>query len=90
MERSTQTAFLHLRALRSTAAPTPPPPSKCETPPTPISSRERERVPFAHVITPVAFQHLWPGSPNRKPGFQDKVNIQTSDHTMPILIGFSQ
>ncbi|GBN04976.1 hypothetical protein AVEN_115481-1 [Araneus ventricosus] len=34
--------------------------------------------PLPHVSTPVAFQHLWPFSPN---GFQVKLDFQTFDHT---------
>ncbi|GBM36205.1 hypothetical protein AVEN_97572-1 [Araneus ventricosus] len=59
-----------------------PPPSKREFQPAPISS--------SHAATPVAFQHLWSGirSPNEALGYPDKLDIQTFESTVPILIDF--
>ncbi|GBM99900.1 hypothetical protein AVEN_188417-1 [Araneus ventricosus] len=48
-----------------------------------------ERESLSHVSTPVAFQHLGPGSPNGAAGYPECSDIHTFDHTPPILIGFS-
>ncbi|GBO10897.1 hypothetical protein AVEN_119489-1 [Araneus ventricosus] len=58
-------------------------------PPISISSRARELQPLSPISTPVAFQHLWPGSPNGELGYPEGLKTQTFDHTAPILIGFS-
>ncbi|GBN43283.1 hypothetical protein AVEN_274540-1 [Araneus ventricosus] len=53
---------------------------------------ERESPPPSpHVSTSVTFQHLWPSSccPNGAVGYSNWLEIQTFDHTAPILIGFS-
>ncbi|GBM00608.1 hypothetical protein AVEN_77404-1 [Araneus ventricosus] len=49
-------------------------PSKCKSPPALIPS-------LPHGSTPVAFQNLWLRSPNGVLVFEDKLDIQTFDHT---------
>ncbi|GBL96333.1 hypothetical protein AVEN_272763-1 [Araneus ventricosus] len=44
---------------------------------------------LSHLSTPVAFQHLWPGSPNGAVGYPDWLGIQISEHAAPILGGFA-
>ncbi|GBL84189.1 hypothetical protein AVEN_118593-1 [Araneus ventricosus] len=63
------------------------PPSKCKSPPTPISFKARERL--LRVSTVVSFQHLRSFNPSGATGHPDWLHIQTSDHTPPIIIGFS-
>ncbi|GBM37624.1 hypothetical protein AVEN_132075-1 [Araneus ventricosus] len=41
-----------------------------------------------HISKTVAFQHLWPVSPNEVVGYPDWLEIQTFAHTVPILIRF--
>ncbi|GBM84060.1 hypothetical protein AVEN_179133-1 [Araneus ventricosus] len=51
-----------------------------------IASRAREpSLPSLHASVPVAFQHLWPSSPN---GYPERFEIEIFDLTVPILIGF--
>ncbi|GBL78143.1 hypothetical protein AVEN_181672-1 [Araneus ventricosus] len=56
-----------------------------------ISARAREP-PISlllHVFTQVAFQHIWPGSPNRAAGYLDSLKIPNFDHAAPVLSCFS-
>ncbi|GBL55434.1 hypothetical protein AVEN_157657-1 [Araneus ventricosus] len=55
----------------------------------PISSTVTEPHSSLDISTRIDFPHLWPGSPNRSLGYPDKLNIQTSESTAPILIDFS-
>ncbi|GBN38195.1 hypothetical protein AVEN_161224-1, partial [Araneus ventricosus] len=52
--------------------------SKDGPPPAPISSEEREPHPRPHVSTSVAFQHLFPGSPNGAVVYPDWLEIEFS------------
>ncbi|GBN52285.1 hypothetical protein AVEN_51172-1 [Araneus ventricosus] len=68
-----------------------PSPSKREPWPSLISARAREplRSLLLNVSTQVAFQHIWPGSPNRAAGYLDSLKIRTVDHAAPLLSCFS-